>query len=204
MTTKELEELASQPQSAFVDGRSASARSVDDVLGLLPDSKPQSLWSKLRNAIAVMPSSERKEMEMVSSALAIAIRLGLRLEYESSSDKWRLRYTERCVWSPLEVNPNGGPQIREGGSRRSPGRWREDIFKPRGLLKRVKQYAVDFCFHRLGLSYKQGQELLLEFSVIRPDAEAKQLWAAFLDNFEDDARLGILRDRLIELELIEI
>lgn len=66
MTPAELEALAAKPESASVDGRSATARSADDVLTLLDRAKaeaalagtnnnggPRSLWNGLRPAVAV-------------------------------------------------------------------------------------------------------------------------------------------------------
>lgn len=68
MTPEELEELASKPQSASVDGRAANARSADDVLKLLDraaaedaltgtneNGGPKSPWRCLRMARASMP-----------------------------------------------------------------------------------------------------------------------------------------------------
>jgi len=66
MTPEELEALAAQPSAAAVDGRSATARSADDVLKLLDraaatdalagtntNGGPRSLWNGLRPAVAV-------------------------------------------------------------------------------------------------------------------------------------------------------
>jgi len=70
MTPEELEALAAKPESASVDGRSATARSADDVLKLLDRAKaeeaaegtnanggPVSPWRCLRMARASMPGA---------------------------------------------------------------------------------------------------------------------------------------------------